>query len=350
MPYFWYTWLASTYRPPDLGRTESMILDCFANKDSQSVYGIFKELGKTIAYKDVHKRVKRLLQLKLIEQIDDHFERGAKHYRITPYGLITKLSGAIDIRPRFILINKKNVVIQSLLLQFFEEQTIESFFRFLKEFPTEDICYYLHDCGSITKDICKEFWTEFDRYNITDILPSEDVIQRYMAYLDKKSVDQNVLDEIKKYEKRLQERLQDKGTERFNLANAVSSYDQDHFHQRNSYYEVFPYNPFIKDFREERPPFPFLKIYYNIVVRLNIALEEEIESLAFSLVSHMGRIIRRKKIKTKQQLEEDILVGNRDHSLNYMLKDKNIIELIREIKKNFDTGYQQFMYYHKMTS
>ena len=81
-----------------------------------------------------------------------------------------------------------------------------------------------------------------------------------------------------------------------------------------------------KIFEEERPPFPFLKIYYNIVVRLNIALEEEIESLAFSLVSHMGRIIRRKKIKTKQQLEEDILVGNRDHSLNYMLKDKNIIE------------------------
>ena len=63
----------------------------------------------------------------------------------------------------------------------------------------------------------------------------------------------------------------------------------------------------------------------------------------------MGRIISREKIQTKQQLEEDILVGNRDYSLNYILKDKNIIELIREIKKNFDTGYQQFMYYHKMT-
>jgi hypothetical protein len=352
MPYFEYTWLASTHRPPDLGQTEFKILDCFANRNSQSAYGIFGELGKTIAYKDVHKRVKRLMQLKLIEQINDHFERGAKHYQITPYGLITKLSGSIDMNHKFILVNKKNEVIRSLLLQFFEEQTIDSFY-FLKEFPTEDIGYYLHDCGSITKDICKEFWTEFDGYDITDILPSEDVIQKYMAYLDKKLVDQNVLDEIKKYEERLQKRLQDKGTgnkyERFNLANAVSSYDQDHFHRSNRYYEMFSHNPFIKDFREERPPFPLLEIYYNIVVKLSFALEEKMESLAFSLVSYTGKIIDREKIQSKQQLEEDILECNRDYSLKYMLKDKKIIEQIREIKRNFDIGYQQFMYYHRMT-
>lgn len=100
MWFFGYTWLASTYRPPELGHAEIEILSIFADSKSQSVYGIFKELKRfaqmrhrerSSAYKDVHKRVKRLVHLELVEQIKEHFERGARHYKITPYGLITFL-------------------------------------------------------------------------------------------------------------------------------------------------------------------------------------------------------------------------------------------------------------------
>ena len=214
---------------------EFRILDYFANNESQSVYGIFKELKgeaeeygriKSSAYKDVHKRVKRLAQLKLVEQINEHFDRGAKHYRITPYGLITNLDMAMGDDDEFILMNKENIVIQSLLLQFFEEQTIDSFYL-LKEFPTRDIGNYLYECGSITRDTCKKFWTKFNRYKITDILPSDDVIQKYMAYLDGKLVDQNVMNEIKEYERRLEKRLEknsiENGFENTELAQSCRS-------------------------------------------------------------------------------------------------------------------------------
>lgn len=92
MSWFRFSWLASTYRPPELGSAETNILNIFAKSYSQSAYGILKELkldaekrrkGKSPGYKDVHKRVKRLLQLKLIYQTGNHFERGAKHYRDT---------------------------------------------------------------------------------------------------------------------------------------------------------------------------------------------------------------------------------------------------------------------------
>ena len=74
MPYFEYTWLASTYRAPELGHAEMRILSFFAHSKSQSVYGIFKELKmqakfwrreRSSAYKDVHKKSKTPCKFKI---------------------------------------------------------------------------------------------------------------------------------------------------------------------------------------------------------------------------------------------------------------------------------------------
>jgi hypothetical protein len=49
------------------------------------------------------------------------------------------------------------------------------------------------------------------------------------------------------------------------------------------------------------------------------------------------------KIETQEKLEDFIEhEGNRDYSLLHMLKDKRLMELIREVKQEFDTGYKQF--------
>ena len=77
----------------------------------------------------------------------------------------------------------------------------------LKPFPALDIEQYLHDCCSITINVCKSLWTRFERYNISDILPPDDIIQKYMPHLDNRPVEQYVLDDIKEYEKRLNNRL-----------------------------------------------------------------------------------------------------------------------------------------------
>ena len=58
------------------------------------VYKIFEKEGKKIAYKNVHKKVQRLIDLKLIERVTDtsNFEerdlaRGAKYYKISEEGI-----------------------------------------------------------------------------------------------------------------------------------------------------------------------------------------------------------------------------------------------------------------------
>ena len=357
MPFDEYTWLVSTYRPPELGHAEIGILSIFAESKSQSVYGIFKELKKlaeswrrerSSAYKDVHKRVRRLVHLKLIEQVKEHFERGAKHYKITPYGLITYLDKVLTEDHRYILHNKENTVIQSLLFESLEEETIYSF-HLLKEFPSADIGEYLHDCCSITADICKQFWTKIERHHIADILPNDETIQKYMSYLDGKPVDQNVLDEIKEYQKRLSAKLSsdNKESDGKQVTDAVDRYNKWYFSPEGiGYYKRYKrVRPQIRNYVEERPPFPMLDIFHDIVWDLVVRLEDKTKLLAFHIVTIVGDIVNSYKIKNQDELEEVFETGT-DYSLRGILKDKRFIEIVRAVKEEFDTGYKQFLYYH----
>jgi len=357
MHFYRYTWLASTYRAPELRHAELGILGIFANSKSQSVYGIFKELKRraemsrrqrSSVYKDVHKRVKRLVHLKLVEQIKEYFERGAKHYKITPYGLITYLDKVLTEDHRYILNNKENTVIQSLLFESLEEETFHSF-HLLKEFPSADIGEYLHDCCSITADICKKFWTRIERYNIADILPNDETIQKYMSYLDGKPVDQNVLNEIKEYQKRLSARLStdNKESDDKQLADAVDRYDKEYFSAEGiTYYKRYKrVRPQIRNYVEERPPFPLLDIFHDIVWDLSVRLEDKTKLLAFHIVSILGDMVNSNKIKSQDELEE-LFEWSRDYSLRGILKDKRFIEIVRAVKEEFDNGYKQFLYYH----
>jgi hypothetical protein len=283
----------------------------------------------------------------LVDQIKEHFERGAKHYKITPYGMITYLDKVLSYVHTYILYNKENTVIQSLLLEFLEEETIDSFLS-LKEFPTEDIGEYLHDCCSITADICREFWTKIERYDIKDILPDDYTIQKYMSYLDGKPVDHHILDEIKEYKKRLIAKLNNnKESDNKELANTVDKYDKEHFspYAIRDYERSKSIKPYNRNYLEERPPFPLLDIFYDVVWYLSIRLEQKTKLLAFNLVSQLGEIIINSKIESQDKLEE-LFEWGRDYSLRHILKDKRFIELVRAVKKEFDTGYKQFSYYH----
>jgi hypothetical protein len=321
-----YIWLVSTYRPPELGSAEIDILYLFADGKSHSAYDILKVLKKRAkdegketspGYKDAHKRVKRLVELELISQIEEHFERGAKHYRITPYGLITGLAEVISVDCRYILYNKDNLVIRSLL-DFFEDETIDSF-HLLKPFPAVDTEEYLHDCCSITINVCKSLWRRFERYNISDILPPDDIIQRYMPHLDNRPVEQHVLDEIKEYEKRLNNRLTNGESEDKVLITALDEYN----------------GRFPEGFPEERiPPFPLLDIYEELQY-LSSILEQKKTFFALSIVTEIGRL------KEGHPAEKD-LETDRDLCLDYILQDKRFIELVSALKHSFDTGYKQF--------
>jgi hypothetical protein len=131
------------------------------------------------------------------------------------------------------------------------------------------------------------------------------------------------------------------------LANAVDEYDNEHF----SSYAIRDYErhksvqPYNRNYLEERPPFPLLDIYYDIVWMLSIRLEEKTKLLVFNIVSQLGEMITNSKIESQDKLEDFLELGT-DYSLRGILKDKRFIEKVRSVKKEFDTGYKQFLYYH----
>jgi len=405
-----YTCLVSTYRPVEIGYVEFKILQHFFENESPfSVYQLFKLLRQEwelkyellqnepntvyeqltkkyhgneemllkidkyhsdvavvkrtgnpltrmpASYKNTHKRVKRLAQLKLIEEVKGKYERGARYYRISTYGRIAFLA-SFKSEVRSYITSNRGMVLQDLLFQFFEKETIDSFSS-LKEFPTVDIGDYLHECCSITISVCKEFWTEIKQYEIDDILPTDEIVQKYMSYLDGKEVDQSVLNKIEKYKKKLLGKYQannsDSNNDEFRkqvLAEVVDSYNEDYFrHPFRSYLtRIAMYAeqvPKKRDYAVERPPFPLLDIYYNIVYELRMKLEARIKSLANDLVAHLGEIVNSEKIETKEQFEHEILEYGRDYSLRYILADKKFFELVKTVKEEFDIGFKQFSHY-----
>jgi hypothetical protein len=313
-----FAWKISTYRPVELGDVEFEILGYFATRISASTYEVFKTLNtvslatrnKPASYKNIHKRVKRILQLNLIEEIIGQFERGAKHYRVSTYGLICYAGRTITESDNHIKHNKKNIAIQSLL-QFFEEKSIDSFIL-VKTFPAREIRDYLRDCCAVTIDICNEEWNKIKRYQIEDILPSDEVIQKYMSYLDGKKVNQSILNEVIEYEKRLLNKSQ--SDENLRLI----------------YHEFRNKVPASKKGRF--PPFPLGEIYDNIVCRLRCELEKKIKSLTNNIVTRLGEIADSEDMEIKAQA---------DYSLAAILTDKNFLELAKIMKENFVKGYAQ---------
>ena len=111
----------------------------------------------------------------------------------------------------------------------------------------------------------------------------------YMSYLDGKDVDQSVLNKIKKYEKKLLRKYQANNSDSSNdefrkkvLAQEIDSYNEDYFrHPFRSYLtRIAMYAdqvPKKRDYAVEKPPFPLLDIYYNIVYELRMKLEARIK-------------------------------------------------------------------------
>jgi hypothetical protein len=418
--------LLSTYKPTELGRVERSILYYFVENEHISAYDIFKDFvenkfSKPISYKNIHKRVKRLEQLNLIQLVDENFDRGAKHYKITPYGLTSFLSNFTSEDANYIQLNKNNIVIKSLLLEYFEEETIDSFYA-LKDDNTSEISDYLRDCCSLIKNTCSKIWNEIEKYNIKDILPEDKIIQKYMIYLDERPIEHYAIKEIEQYKSRLSNRLL-LTKEEIISKNIEFNLNYDHYLRSKYGYSIRRIKEAKKDPTKitEEPPFP-LNYIYSELDYLDYLLYQKVRSLAISLVNMIGysmevyapeyeieieKYLREKEksigdqqnryereIKmnldliesSKKQIEDDknIIDGyeknktlhfirhmeeenllykknidphledkrpidlilddfGRDYSMRRMMEDKKLLELIKDIKKLFDLGYEQFI-------
>ena len=127
-----------TYRIIALGETEKYFLWLFL-MFNKSAYWLCSYLKKTekdtnrksMAYVNVRKRVNRLKELGLIEEIKEkHRYRKAINYRVTSHGLFHCLMLAGNrhaIFPLSLEKYKDNVILQNVLYRFFELETLEYF-------------------------------------------------------------------------------------------------------------------------------------------------------------------------------------------------------------------------------
>ena len=131
------------------------------------------------------------------------------------------------------------------------------------------------------------------------------------------------------------------------LANAVDNYDKEYFSPEGvRYYTRYKrFRPQIRNYVEERPPFPLLDIFHDIVWDLSERLEDKTKLLAFHIVSILGDMVNIIKIKNQDELEK-LFESARDYSLPHLLGVKRFIEIVRAVKEEFDIGYKQFLCYH----
>jgi DNA-binding MarR family transcriptional regulator len=145
------------YNKVILGDTENRFLRYIMGnpKASYTIYSILKEKGRPMAYKNVHTRIKRLEDLKLIDKAPGKFARGAIRYKLTTQGLFYLVSQFIE--NKFSIFWDElweyypdNIVLRTLVLPYFEIETL----RNAKFNLSSSMLTYLRNCYQITLDGC----------------------------------------------------------------------------------------------------------------------------------------------------------------------------------------------------
>lgn len=151
-----------TYREIALGDTEKYFLRLFSIFGEMSAFNIYLYLQKTegetdhksMAYVNVRKRILRLSELGLIEEIKEkHRYRNAIRYRLTSHGLFHRMLMMPEhfIFPLHLKPYKHSIILQTILYQFFEVETLDYFNTIVRAITLSQ--YLRHCCQSIIDDV-----------------------------------------------------------------------------------------------------------------------------------------------------------------------------------------------------
>jgi hypothetical protein len=124
----------SRYERISLGSVERHFLTRFCHIP-MTAYRLWKilEINKArhkMAYKNVHKRVKRLYELGLLQEVKGEYPRNAKPYKLTSRGLFEMLLVPQKHgfpNPDICNNYKDDTIVQNIVYQFFEPETIARF-------------------------------------------------------------------------------------------------------------------------------------------------------------------------------------------------------------------------------
>lgn len=121
-------------KPIQLGPVEEDILNIIAQipHSAWGIAEIYKKNTKNgMPYGNVHRRLQRLKALGFIE-VEGKYARSETKYKITSHGLF-KLMLEFGVITYSLLKNKDDILLQTLLFQFFEIETIKKFITYPRE-------------------------------------------------------------------------------------------------------------------------------------------------------------------------------------------------------------------------
>jgi hypothetical protein len=170
------------YKKLELGKTERIFLHIISMEPT-SAYRISVGLRNgfiwinegmlstginSMAYKNVHKRIKRLCDLGLIEQIHGNFKRKAKMYELAPRGLFERLLDDTPSPPDIVYLYRNYPIIETLIYQYFELETIKNF----DLIALVELKRYLKKCCNEILNVLETYRYEekfFEKWRETDI-------------------------------------------------------------------------------------------------------------------------------------------------------------------------------------
>jgi len=129
-----YTW-------DDLFYLEHIV---FGYVTKYQLYKLQKERNRVISYKNIHRRVEKLLRNQLIREItvEGGYKHGARKFVLTERGLTFLISEFPVLLPQFIQMYKDSILFKTFIFKYFELKTIKyatnSLLRLLEN--------YLHEC------------------------------------------------------------------------------------------------------------------------------------------------------------------------------------------------------------
>lgn len=183
------------YERISLGSVERHFLARFCWRPT-SAYGLWRILETNrakhkMAYKNVHKRVKRLYELGLLQEVKGDFQRNAKPYRLTSRGLFEML--LVPYRPGFpnpdICNNyRDDLVVKNILYQYFEPESIVNFG--LQALSWLGV-YMTKCCEAILRNV------EYFREAIKMVREGKNSEFEYDSELLAADIDQSIRDEIR---------------------------------------------------------------------------------------------------------------------------------------------------------
>lgn len=133
----------SNYKRIDLGEREAEFLARIGEgfNSSYKIFSQLKKMGRSMDYKNVNTRIRRLHELNLITEAKGESIHNAKFFALTSEGIFYLLTQRQPISLQWLIEYKNNLILKTLLYQYFDEDTVAIDVR-----ETDEIARYLREC------------------------------------------------------------------------------------------------------------------------------------------------------------------------------------------------------------